>query len=456
MLAIAAGTALATGGCGPTIIDVEDDGADAGTNASAEGTMGTTSGAESAEADVTSAGEDGMEVGEVDGGPKFDVGGIPPDPGMHECFDFPPPEPICDVTLLSGQQLGMRCVPEVQGSCEGVDSESVWNEAQNCLACSGFVDGVPCGPVSSGFDTCCFWLVYTEGQSCPGRPFTVDGEPRLPRVVEREDWAQPLEPSVDDCTPAVREALARGWAQDGCFEHASVASFSRFVMELLVLGAPPSLLADAQRALGEEVEHARAFFGLASAYGRRPVGPEGLDVRDALQSSHDPVAIAVALAHEGCIAETISSLQLSVAAARATDPVVRARLEAIADEELRHAELAWRALAWMMARGDDQLRTRVAETFADATSFIPRASDGSDELPDEVLRAHGRLSAEERLTLAERALVQLVAPAASHLLGPWTVTADAPEKTGVRSSRLRRSKTEAGRDAVAQPEPAEA
>jgi hypothetical protein len=276
--------------------------------------------------------------------------------------------------------------------------------------------------------------VYTPGQSCPGRPFTIEGQSRLSRVVARSDWADAIALDLAGSSPSTRRALARAWAQDGCFEHASIASFARFVLELLAIGAPPTLVADAQRALLEETGHARAFFGLAAAYGERDVGPDALDVRGALRSSHDPAAIAEGLAREGCIGETISALQLRVAAARASDPLLRARLLAIADEELRHAELAWSTLAWLLARADANVRARVAQTFADAPTCVPRCADASDELPSSVLHAHGRLGAQERLALAERALAQLVAPAAARLLEPWTTTsaatADGPLAVG--------------------------
>ncbi len=407
-MAIVTGTALVSG-CGPSVGEPVGD-----SNGGSAGDGATVT----SEATATSSNDS------ASGGSIPDVPFIPPNPGMHRCFDFPPAEPACAIGLEPNQQLGVRCIPqEGQASCDTMSVRTGFNDAQGCLECEGFVESVPCGPVASGLDSCCFWVVYTQGQSCPGRPFTVDGESRLPRVAPRDDWAEHMEIDIEQLDPFTREVLSRGWAADGCFEHASVASFSRFVMELLAIGAPASLVADAQRALGQEVDHARAMFGLASAYGGTRIGPTDLDIRGALSSSHDPVDVAVALAREGCIAETISSLQLQVAAARAHDPVVRARLESIAEEELQHAALAWRALAWMMGRGDARLRERVASTFADAPRFVPCASDASDALSPEVLRAHGRLGAQERLALAQRALTRLVAPAAADLLAPWTVVA---------------------------------
>jgi hypothetical protein len=433
VLAVAAGSALAS--CGPRAID-DSDGNGGGSAASESGggstgvsaTSGTSStgpggGTSDDASQDTTAGAD-AETGDP---PIFDVGAWPDggrDPKPSDCFEPPPREPACEVQLEPGELLGFRCMPqEVELSCDGITPEEAMAEAGDCLACNGIVHSVPCGPIGSGVDTCCHWFVYGTGQSCPGRPFTVDGRSRLPRVVARDDWAEAVELELAAVAPAARQALARAWAQDGCFEHASIASFARFVLELLAMGAPASLVADAQQALFDEIAHARAFFGLAAAHGGHAVGPDALDIRNALDASHDALAIADGLVREGCIGETISLLQLQVAAARTTDPRVRTRLEAIADDELRHVELAWSALAWLLTRADANVRAHVAATFARAAELVPRAADASDALPPALLHAHGRLSAEERLHLAERALAGLVAPAAARLLAPWSVLA---------------------------------
>jgi hypothetical protein len=48
-------------------------------------------------------------------------------------------------------------------------------------------------------------------------------------------------------------------------EHASVAAFARFTLDLLALGAPADLVQSAQQALGDEIAHAELCFGLAGA-----------------------------------------------------------------------------------------------------------------------------------------------------------------------------------------------
>ena len=63
----------------------------------------------------------------------------------------------------------------------------------------------------------------------------------------------------------VRHILSEQWSLAARFEHASIASFNKFSLELLAVGAPGTLVAAANRAALQEVEHAQACFAAASA-----------------------------------------------------------------------------------------------------------------------------------------------------------------------------------------------
>src|SRR5262245_23198851 len=71
----------------------------------------------------------------------------------------------------------------------------------------------------------------------------------------------------------VRHILSEEWSLAARFEHASIASFNKFSLELLAVGAPGTLVAAANRAALQEVEHAQACFAAASAYAGRGIGP---------------------------------------------------------------------------------------------------------------------------------------------------------------------------------------
>src|SRR5262249_43755535 len=147
--------------------------------------------------------------------------------------------------------------------------------------------------------------------------------------------------------PEVRAALAAHWLEVGALEHASVASFARFTLDLLALGAPATLVADAQRAGADEVDHARLAYGLASAYAGRTLGPGPLDLH-ALALGADVQAVVRSLVIEGCVGETLGVAEALALRDHAVDAALRAVHARIAADEQRHAELSWQALAWLL------------------------------------------------------------------------------------------------------------
>lgn len=301
--------------------------------------------------------------------------------------------------------------PKPPAVCQDVYSKPCVLDAYSCgLQQTG---DEACGPDPSAMDACC----YTVVGDCPvGRPFLIDGRARLASLVPGEGWADRIEPVTSGLDPETRAALSDYWAREALFEHASVASFARFVIQLLAAGAPADLVRSSQRALAEEIDHATVCFGLASSYSGTLVGPSALDVTRALEGEEGPVAIAVAVAREGCITETIAALQVAAARDAATDPAVRAALAVIAAQEMEHALLAWRYLRWALDRGDSALRSAVAAVFKS-----PEAHAGIGPitvLPGdrEAMRAHGCLPPDERRALAADALARVVVPAARALL----------------------------------------
>jgi len=190
-------------------------------------------------------------------------------------------------------------------------------------------------------DQCCY--LDPSGIPC-GRPFLVGGELRRAPAIETADWIdEPIDgdDSLDDRT---RRALALAWLDDARLEHASVASFARFTLDLLALGAPADLVADAQRAAADEVRHAQRCFSLATRYHGEALGPGPLAVDGSIGAT-TLVDAAVAAVREGCVGETTASLSAAAQLDRASDTKVRVTLTAIAEDEARHAELAWRFVA---------------------------------------------------------------------------------------------------------------
>ena len=246
------------------------------------------------------------------------------------------------------------------------------------LACGGNTDNPPGG---------------TGG----GRPFVVDGTARQAGVVTRADWLERRLEGAADGKPEELRRLTAAWLADAQAEHGSIASFARFTLHLLALGAPPDLVGDAQRAGSDEIEHAKLCFALASRYAGRSLGPGPLALEGAVNGV-SLAELAVATVREGCVGETMSAVLAGERLERARDAEVRAALDRIAADETRHAELAWRTVAWAIARGGEVVREAVRLTFAEAVapylayrSVAEEGGDTRDELSDHGLLPHDRL-----------------------------------------------------------------
>jgi hypothetical protein len=280
----------------------------------------------------------------------------------------------------------------------------------------------------------------------PGRPFLVAGVPRSAAGVERSDWwsrADVESEAPRALAPALRAEIARGWMEQALMEHASVAAFARFALQLLSLGAPPELVADAARAMQDETRHAQDCFRLARRYAARDLGPGPLPLDGALAEA-DLVAIVIGTVREGCVGETLAALEAAEALQHCEDEAARPVLERIAAEETRHAQLAWRFVAWaLQTQGSDaslELRQHVRAAFAAELS----ATDGEGAIGsfDAELARHGLLSAPVRRALRERALQEVVAPCAAALLDPLRRGAGGPSPT--RGSEVARPLQRAG------------
>jgi hypothetical protein len=326
--------------------------------------------------------------------------------------------------------LEYACVATVDGGCPSTNdvyvqlSDMLNNDCtdtgpNNGCGCYEYVSDVACGPDPNVTDQCCYFATMQIDDFCEGRPFAVHGEARVASAVRRSDWCgsnnEPFpSPNLDGLDATTREALAAAWESDGLFEHASVASFARFVLELLSVGAPPEMVRDAQQALADEIRHAETCFALASAYRGQSVGPGELAIEGGLSERHDLASIAVATFVEGCVNETLATLVAHAAAAEARDETVVAAINVIAHDESRHAALAWRFVAWA-CRKDRAARRAVTEAIARVSASADTFADpsGADVAK---MRNHGQLANAERRRVIAVGLSDVVLPAAQSLL----------------------------------------
>lgn len=249
---------------------------------------------------------------------------------------------------------------------------------------------------------CCYAAPVPLDPGGCGRPFIVAGQAQVPPVIVRGACA-----SNDSLSAAHLRALADHWTRDAQLEHASVAAFARLVLDLLALGAPAALIAEAQQAMADELDHAQRCFALASRY-------EGATVEAgpwAIPSSApaDRLELALRTLYEGCIGETVAARLAEEARSHATDPEVRETLAIIARDEAAHAVTSYRILAWA-CRDPDVLAAIQLEVeqlvVGPATALVA---------DDAELAGHGLVDRPRR-AIAQRAMADVVRPCLDALL----------------------------------------
>jgi hypothetical protein len=315
-----------------------------------------------------------------------------------------------------GAPLTTQCFPWLSGTA----CPSTATAALAQFALLGCRQREPCAIESNampGSGECCY-LVVLQLCGAGGRPFLVDDGSRVAPAVfgAAAGWAaRASRPAVERLTPETRAELAAAWTADALAEHASVASFARVSLALLAVGAPAELVADTHRAALDEVRHAELCFALAGAYAGSPVGPGPFPVADALRVPTTLAELALATFAEGCVGETIAAAIAAEQLASASDPGVRAALSEIAADEARHAELAWRTVAWALSAGGSAVRAALAPAVLEA---LARACSSPERVPGgpDALGAHGRLDGGSLALATRRALREVIAPAAVALL----------------------------------------
>ena len=247
--------------------------------------------------------------------------------------------------------------------------------------------------------------------------FLIEDEARkAPAIASREWLVSAVELSVADVAvptdAALRDQLAAHWTEIGLLEHASVAAFARFTLQLLSLGAPVELVDASQRAALDEVRHAELAFALASRYAGRAIGPGPLPLTGALDAS-SVEAILRTTVREGCIGETRAALEASRAAETCEEPTVRSVLETIAADEARHAELAWRVVRFIVSAHPE-----TASVLAEEFGFLDREERALVAVDNQPLErsSFGMLGPSALARCHREAYADVIAPCARTLL----------------------------------------
>jgi hypothetical protein len=257
-----------------------------------------------------------------------------------------------------------------------------------------------------------------------GRPLMVAGEARIAHTRPGDGWVvQGLGPLGLELSEGERRWLGARWRRAARYEHASVASFARFTLDLMRFGAPPELLAAAQTAAADEVRHAAAAFALARRFDGLDEEPGALDLGATLELSPDLAAFAEATFREGCVGETLAALRAAEQRSVAREPDVQAALDALVREEGEHAELAWRTVAWALREGGAPVRDAVRRAAATCARELEGAAAPAQDpsIRPAALAPYGVLSPSREARALSEGWRRVIAPALAAVLAEQRV-----------------------------------
>ena len=186
-----------------------------------------------------------------------------------------------------------------------------------------------------------------------GRPYNIEHATHLTADVryvncdEYEWFNEEIKRGIEE-PDAERTAK---WIKQGLDEHSSVATFAKFSIDLMSIGAPMWMVRLALAAGDDEIRHSRMSFDIANAYSSDAMcAMAGSFPKHQVHIDADSNRISVDAARGGCIGETLATFKMM----RVMDgaPLLNYE-EQMAMDEVRHAALAWASVKWMTAQRAD-------------------------------------------------------------------------------------------------------
>ena len=160
-----------------------------------------------------------------------------------------------------------------------------------------------------------------HGAPVCGRPF-LGRQGRTHR--KRAEWWLVTKPRVSALASAERAAIAEHYRAAALMEHASIAAFARFTLELMTLGAPAELVSASVSAMADETAHTQLCTALANRYADTAFSPGALDVTGAL-SEPELLSVVDRAVIEGILGETSAALEAAGPAMQPNTKTVRYR-----------------------------------------------------------------------------------------------------------------------------------
>lgn len=202
------------------------------------------------------------------------------------------------------------------------------------------------------------------------------------------------------------DPISWAWIEDARAEYASIWAFERMAKELRVVGAPADLARAACAAADDEARHTLLCVARSQAEPMLlPLADRLAAARWDAPSDEARVTLAREAWIDGCIGEGVAASLAAASARRARNPEDAAAQGRIADDERRHAELAWSVLEWLYRDGGPAVRDAIVDLVEAPPS--PPALREDPSLDPELAARCGRPTpeiddgvAEEELTRA--------------------------------------------------------
>lgn len=184
-------------------------------------------------------------------------------------------------------------------------------------------------------------------------------------------------------------------------ESASVPAFVVLARDLRDLGAPEEFIVASLAAVHDEVAHARVTNQLALEHG----GSAWNEVTVEVKSHRTLFDVALENAVEGCVRETFGALVAGCQAMKAQDAAIARTMLQIAQDETRHAALAFAVHEWLLPQLSASERDKIQSAQEAAISSLRTTLTMQHEA--EVYDAAGWPQPHEALALHDRLVAQL-------------------------------------------------
>ena len=236
------------------------------------------------------------------------------------------------------------------------------------------------------------------------RPIRSDGGGEIP-------WDSPVDPSL---APEARRLVGEAWRARWTQEHLAVGAFSLLALELAGLGCDSVLLAMVTRAAADEARHADLCRRLAA----RHLGEAAVAVRVrgvpgfAPYPERSPEERALLHVVEMCcLNETFTGAYFTEMIERTTDPLARAAVLSLLEDEIDHGRVGWAYLAAARRDGharvlDTALPALLNETVKPVMDEAAAYPDGDDPRKE----AHAYLGTHAARAVYSRTLERVILP----------------------------------------------